>query len=193
VTVAELGGAGKPIDLSQPFGIVLQHPVTSETADANYHMRSTLEMMEMASCGRSHLQTLCFWPGQEAGADETSKAVRQHQGHIHTVRSLPPARFLKLLTQCAVLVGNSSAGIREAGYLGTPVVDIGSRQFGRERGANVRRVSYSGAEVYDAIERQVAHGPYPSSSLYGTGNSGQQIAEILSQVGKKERTVCLSS
>jgi hypothetical protein len=50
----------------------------------------------------------------------------------------------------------------------------------------VVRVSYSGAEVYDAIERQVAHGPYQSSSLYGIGNSGQQIAEVLSGLVYKE-------
>jgi UDP-hydrolysing UDP-N-acetyl-D-glucosamine 2-epimerase len=177
VTFEELGGAGADIDLAQPFGVLLQHPVTNEAAFARQQMWETIDGWPR------DLQVLAWWPGQDAGADRISKALREEALHrpIHTVRNLPPGRFLKLLTQCAVLVGNSSAGIREASYLGVPVVNIGMRQWGRERGPNVMDVPHDALEIRQAIERQIVHGRYPSSALYGTGNAGERIAEVLTQ------------
>jgi UDP-hydrolysing UDP-N-acetyl-D-glucosamine 2-epimerase len=174
VTAQELGGAGEPIDLSKPFVVVLQHPVTDEMADAAHQMQVTLDAV------REHqLPALVLWPGQDAGHDAMAKVIRMTDG-IHTVRNLPPARFLKLLTQCSALVGNSSAGIREASYLGTPVINIGSRQTGRERGPNVRDVpSGDPLATIRAIYDQVTHGPFKSSCLYGKGDAGERIAEVL--------------
>lgn len=174
VTVTELGGAGAPIDLDQPFAVVLQHPVTNEMAEAADQMRETLEAVR-AAC----LPAIVFWPGEDAGQEAMAKQIRLRQDHWHTVRSLPPSRFLRLLTQAQVLVGNSSAGIRECSYLGVPVVNIGSRQQGRERGPNVVDVPADRWAIAKAINRQVQHGRYASSSLYGRGDAGQQIAEVI--------------
>jgi hypothetical protein len=103
VTAEELGGAGADIDLAQPFGVLLQHPVTNEAAFARQQMWETIDGWPR------DLQVLAWWPGQDAGADRISKALREEALHrpIHTVRNLPPGRFLKLLTQATVLVGNS--------------------------------------------------------------------------------------
>jgi UDP-N-acetylglucosamine 2-epimerase len=108
--------------------------------------------------------------------------MRESQQWLHTVRNLPPNRFLKLLTQASVLVGNSSAGIRESAYLGVPVVDIGTRQMGRERAKNVTWAPHEAGAMSAAIRQQIEHGPYASSTLYGAGNSGQLIAEYLVHV-----------
>lgn len=177
VTVEELGGAGKFINPEKPFGIILQHPVTSEADESYAQMRMTLEAWPLGFPG------LVFWPGQDAGAGGASKAVREMQQFFHTVRNLPPSRFLRLMTQCAVIVGNSSASVREGAFLGTPAVVIGSRQYGRERATNVRDVGHT-AEMTTAIQEQRAHGRYPSSALYGRGDAGQQIANILISLGK---------
>ena len=85
----------------------------------------------------------------------------------------------------ACLVGNSSSGIREGAYIGTPCVNIGSRQNGRERGQNVLDTEPVESEIYEAIEKQIAHGPYESQPIYGDGHAGEQIAEILSKVEVK--------
>jgi UDP-hydrolysing UDP-N-acetyl-D-glucosamine 2-epimerase len=179
VTEGELGGAGAVMDLSKPFALVLQHPVTNEADAAKAQMWKTLHALP------PDLPAVCLWPGQDAGAEGTSKAIREYQelyGTLHTVRNLAPTRFLKLMTQCAVMVGNSSAGIRESAFLGTPVVDIGSRQWGRERAKNVAWAPYDSVAIRACIEQQLAHGPYASSALYGSGNAGQQIAEALRDV-----------
>lgn len=176
VTLEEMGGAGANIDLAHSFLTVLQHPVTSEVDEAARQMQLTLE----AVCA-SNLQVLVLWPGQDAGQSLSAKAIRlmQETGRIHTVRNLPPSRFLRLLTQTKALIGNSSAGIREASYLGTPVVNIGSRQHGRERAKNVIDVPHELSTIKAAIEYQVQHGPYRSSPLYGRGDAGERIAEVL--------------
>jgi GDP/UDP-N,N'-diacetylbacillosamine 2-epimerase (hydrolysing) len=178
VTEDELGGAGAVINLSKPFLILLQHPVTDEAEHAHAQMWETLHALP-------NMPVVCLWPGQDAGAEGVSKAIREYQelyGTLHTVRNLPPTRFLKLMSMCAVLVGNSSAGIRESAYLGTPVVDIGSRQRGRERAKNVTWAPHESAAIRAAITRQVEHGKYASSALYGRGDAGQQIAEKLMEI-----------
>lgn len=176
VTAEELGGAGAPIDLSRPFGILLQHPVTDEADQAYAQMRTTLD-------GWPSLRCLALWPGQDAGSEAASKALRECQRGIHTVRNLPPNRFLKLLTQASVLVGNSSAGIRESAYLGVPVVDIGSRQRGRQRARNVQWCPHDAETIAGAIWYQIEHGPYASSDMYGKGDAGEKIAEVLCGLG----------
>jgi UDP-N-acetylglucosamine 2-epimerase len=183
VTTKELGGAGWTIDVQEPFLVVLQHPVTSEVDQAASQMQTTLDALTDRP---EHL--VVFWPGQDAGADAMSKVLRGYQARVHTVRSLPPKRFLKLLTQCETLVGNSSAGIREASYLGVPVVNIGSRQFGRERGPNVIDVPHEADAIARAVQRQIAHGRYPSSTLYGDGTAGERTADVIAErVGAHSR------
>jgi UDP-hydrolysing UDP-N-acetyl-D-glucosamine 2-epimerase len=179
VTEDELGGAGAILNLAKPFVICLQHPVTDEADQSHAQMWETLHALPHG------LQCVCLWPGQDAGSAGISKAIREYQetyGTLHTVRNLPPSRFLRLLTQCACLIGNSSAGIRESAFLGVPVVDIGNRQRGRQRAKNVTWVPHEQSAIRQAIARQMAHGKYPSSHLYGSGNAGQQIAEVLRNV-----------
>jgi UDP-N-acetylglucosamine 2-epimerase len=80
-----------------------------------------------------------------------------------------------------VIVGNSSAGIREASFLGIPAVDIGDRQLGRERAENVVNVAHDTVAIREAVEAQLARGRYPSSTLYGDGRAGERIARVLAE------------
>ena len=185
LTLAELQGTGPDIDLRYQFLVVLQHPVTNEMDHAGEQMRATLEAVTQVSMPR-----IVFMPGEDAGADAMAKVIREWrhthpEQTIYTVKNFPPRKFLKLLTQAAVLVGNSSAGIRECSALGTPVVNVGTRQQGRERGPNVVDVGHDADAIYKATCAQIAHGPYPSSKLYGRGNAGERIAEVICGSGGK--------
>ncbi|HEY0255784.1 MAG TPA: UDP-N-acetylglucosamine 2-epimerase, partial [Kofleriaceae bacterium] len=73
------------------------------------------------------------------------------------------------------------SGIREGAYIGTPVVNIGSRQEGRERGHNVIDVSHDSKLIYAALEKQVSHGRYVSDPIYGDGHAGPRIADVLAE------------
>jgi UDP-hydrolysing UDP-N-acetyl-D-glucosamine 2-epimerase len=149
--------------------IVLQHPVTDQVEQAGEQMRATIEAV-----GKD---ALYFWPGEDAGGSLMSKELRL--AGINPVRNMAPLDFLRALLGCKVLVGNSSVGIRECSFLGVPVVNIGTRQQGRERGPNVLDAPHIADEIHTFAVAQ-AYGDRPrSSTLYGDGHAGERIAGIL--------------
>jgi UDP-hydrolysing UDP-N-acetyl-D-glucosamine 2-epimerase len=173
------GGVGGLKELNNGYLIVMQHPVTNEHAQAYAHVTETLHAI--AAIG---MPTLWFWPNVDAGADGTSKAIRAYReyhdtGHIRFFKHMDSLDFLRVACNCKVLIGNSSVGIRECAYLGVPVVNIGSRQAGRDRGANVLDVGYSQDAIAQAIQAQIAHGRYAPDLLYGDGRAGERIAQLL--------------
>jgi UDP-hydrolysing UDP-N-acetyl-D-glucosamine 2-epimerase len=175
------GGVGPTPDLSDGYLVVLQHPVTTEHDKARRHVNETLEAID--SVGRP---TLWFWPNPDAGSDGTSRGIRSfrefhHDAPIHFFRNMAPLDFLRLIYNSQCLVGNSSVGIREASFLGVPVVNAGSRQAGRDRGRNVVDVPYEAGEIKAAIEMQLARPRPAGETIYGNGKAGQQIADVLAR------------
>jgi UDP-hydrolysing UDP-N-acetyl-D-glucosamine 2-epimerase len=178
----QFGGAGSPIDPEQPFLLVMQHPVTTEYGHGMDQINETLEAV--AKLG---VQALVFWPNVDAGSEDVAKGIRRFRelglAHgFHFFRNLPPEVFLKLMAHCSCMVGNSSAGIREGSFLGTPAVTVGTRQRGRERGPNVVEVGHDKDEIADAVRDQTAHGPFERSVLFGDGSAGRKIADVLAVV-----------
>ena len=175
------GGVGAEIDLSGDYIVVLQHPVTTEYAEAREHAAETLHAIRTLD-----VPTLWFWPNVDAGSDGTSNAIRSFREtekpkNIRFFKNMSPADFLRVVRASRCLVGNSSVGIRECAYLGVPVVNVGSRQGGRDRGRNVMDVGYSCREIVAAVRRQHDHGPYASDDVYGNGGAGKTIAGLLAE------------
>jgi len=133
---------------------------------------------------RLNIPTLWFWPNVDAGSDGTSKGIRVYREHhrdskIHFFKNMEGLDFLRVLYHAECLVGNSSVGIRECAFLGVPVVNIGTRQAGRQRGPNVMDTGYDAPGITAAIRAQMAHGRYPSTATYGGGDAGAKIASEL--------------
>jgi len=178
----QYGGVGETIDLSKGYIVVLQHPVTTEHEASRRHVTETLHAVV-----ESDLPAIWFWPNVDAGSDGTSKGIRAYREthtlpRIHFFKNLPPEDFLRLVNDSLCIVGNSSVGIRECSHMGIPTVNIGSRQQGRERGANVLDVPYERGAILAAIQRAVKGGRCKSDPLYGDGKSGQRIADLLAEV-----------
>lgn len=174
-------GVGGSFDLNEPFLLVSQHPITTEYGEGETQVMETLEAVE-----ESGLPAIMLWPNADAGSEDIARGIRKWReagrgGRIHFFKNLPIATYVRLMKNCACLVGNSSSGIREGAFIGTPVVNLGSRQAGRERGCNVLDVPHSQADILEAIQHQVKHGPYSSEHIYGDGQTGPRIAEILYQ------------
>jgi UDP-hydrolysing UDP-N-acetyl-D-glucosamine 2-epimerase len=183
------GGVGQRIDLSLGYIVAMQHPVTTEVKQSAEHIYETLYAVNEIG-----LPTLMFWPNVDAGSDGTSMAIRSFRelkfdNNIHYFKNMEPNDFLKLLANSKCLIGNSSVGIRECAYLGVPVVNIGIRQNRRERGMNVIDVDYEKEAIKNAINTQLAVGHYASDHIYGNGNSGKAIANILSTVNPSIKKV----
>lgn len=175
------GGVGSPVDLSRGYLVAMQHPVTTE------HQLAKRQVIETLHAARdTGLPVLWFWPNVDAGADGTSSGIRafreiERPDSMHFFKNMEPADFLRLLCNSRCLVGNSSVGIRECSFLGVPVVNIGSRQQGRERGRNVLDVDYDREEIGGALRVHLSNGRYPNDHLYGDGRAGERIAETLSE------------
>ena len=179
---AKYGGVGTGFDLSAGYLVLMQHPVTTEYELARQHITETLYAAK-----EINLPALVFWPNVDAGSDGTSNGIRafrelENLPHFHFFKNMAPKDFLRLIFNSRGLVGNSSVGIRESSFLGIPVVNIGTRQSGRERGSNVLDVSYDRGEIAGAIRRHLGNGSYPRDPIYGDGNAGKKIAELLATV-----------
>lgn len=175
----EKEGVGGTIDLNQPFLLVSQHPVTTEYGLGEQQIAATLEALSSLK-----IQTIMLWPNIDAGSEHISRGIRkfreqQDPTHIRFYKNFPVEVFIQLMDSAAVMIGNSSAAIREGAYIGVPAVNIGTRQAGRLRADNVVDSSYESADILAAVERQLAHGKYESAHLYGDGQAGVRIAEIL--------------
>lgn len=173
------GGVGKIEDWKEGYIVVLQHPVTTEYADSRNHIEETLRAIHSLK-----IPTFWFWPNVDAGADGTSKGIRSFReshniDYIHFFKNMEGRDFLRLLYNSKCLVGNSSVGIRECSYLGIPVVNIGSRQNGRDRGRNVIDVvNYDCLEIKDAIQKSLRK-TRERDLTYGGGNAGETMANTI--------------
>jgi UDP-hydrolysing UDP-N-acetyl-D-glucosamine 2-epimerase len=173
------GGVGANIDQSKPYLVVLQHPVTTEYGQGFHQIKETLEAIS-----RIRMQAAWLWPNVDAGSDDVSKGLRVFREHnnpnyLHFYRNFSPEDYARLIANCACLVGNSSSGLREGAFIGVPCVNIGTRQQGRERAENVTDVGYDAAKIEAAIRKQLAHGKYRPSKMFGNGTAGVKIADIL--------------
>lgn len=172
-------GVGDAIDLGKPFLLVSQHPVTTEYGEGIEQITRTLEAVRS-----TELPAIVLWPNADAGSDDIAKGIRiwRERGkakHMHFFKNLPTATYVHLMARTACLVGNSSSGVREGAYIGTPVVNIGTRQIGRRRGHNVMDVPHETAAIAKALRAQIDHGRYEMDPIYGDGKAGTRIADVL--------------
>lgn len=185
---AKYGGVGKGrelLDEDEGYIVVMQHPVTTEVDKSREHVEATLYAIK-----ELNHPAFWFWPNVDAGADGTSRGIRAFRERnfdapIHFFKNMEPKDFLHLLKNCKCLVGNSSVGIRECSYMGVPVVNIGSRQHRRERGNNVIDTTYNTEEIKKAITYWLQNGKAQPSDIYGGGNAGKKIADILATIKLK--------
>ena len=169
------------LDFSKPVLLVVQHPVTLEVDKATEHMRETLEAVVSLQ-----YQTIVIYPNADAGGRRMIEVIREyeHLPFIKTYKSLEHIHYLSLLKKTSVLIGNSSSGIVEAPSFGIPVINIGSRQQGRQRAFNVIDVGYNKKDIIKGI-RFVLHDEKfkkrikKKTTPYGDGHSGERIVEIL--------------
>ncbi|MFT3837822.1 MAG: UDP-N-acetylglucosamine 2-epimerase [Myxococcaceae bacterium] len=172
-------GSGVTIDVEKPFLLVVFHPVTTEYGGER---KQADELV--AALDELKTQTVLLWPNIDAGADHISKAIRvyrasQPNNRLRTLTNLTPEAYLRVLARTACAIGNSSSFVRDAGFLGTPVVLVGNRQECRERDVHVTQVEPHRAEIAKAVRAQLAHGVYAPSTLYGDGKVSEKIASAL--------------
>ena len=166
-----------PMDLSpeEEYFLVMMHPDTTNEDDVD--MRVVLEAV--ASFKK---KTFIFYPNVDANNTSILNAISsfRHLENFDTLKHLPLEGFVHVMGHCTCMIGNSSAGIREASSYGVPVVNIGDRQEGRERNANVRDVPCEHATIVDAIEKAIGS-ELQKENIFYKENCSEMIADEISQ------------
>lgn len=178
-------GTGQIFNPSEPYILILQHPVTTSYGKGKTQMIETLEAAK-----KININKLVLWPNADAGSNDLSKVIRDFYNQNATlpfsyIINFPPEVFVKLIANAKCLVGNSSSFIREGAYLGTPAVIIGDRQIGREHGKNILFSNYDRNEILSKVNKQLKKGFFPKSLLFGKGDAGLKISKKLETIKLK--------
>ncbi len=172
-------GVGGDIDPTDPFLLVIYHPVTTRFGSERHQAEHLIQALHQLA----H-PTVWIWPNIDAGADDISKALRVYREHnqpewLRLIKNLDPMTFQRCLKRTVCAIGNSSSFVRDSTFTGTPVVLVGDRQVGREHGENLLAAQPETDEITVTVRKQLAHGRYPPSALYGDGKASPRIVEHL--------------
>lgn len=157
--------------------ILLQHPVSTSPGSSRKEIVETLSALSRIE-GTKILIYPNGDPGSDAIVEELEKFRNQKSYSVH--KNIDRTTYANLLKIASVFVGNSSGGIIETSSFGLPTVNIGSRQFGRERNKNVVDVTYGRNQITNALNNILLKNVrYKKANIYGQGNSGKKIARVL--------------
>jgi GDP/UDP-N,N'-diacetylbacillosamine 2-epimerase (hydrolysing) len=175
-----LASIGLPRDAE--YFIVLQHPDTYRPEMSRSHATAILDAMR-----ERPEKKVVIYPCSDPGYAGVISAIEEIEGlaGFHVFRNVESQTFLGLLCGAKALVGNSSAGILEAPYLGLPFINIGARQDGREMAANVICCEGNVESVRKALagmeEPEFRAGLKADSHPFGDGYASERIFKVLSQ------------
>ncbi|KAH0628452.1 hypothetical protein JD844_009641 [Phrynosoma platyrhinos] len=136
-------------------------------------------------------RTLVLFPNIDAGSKEMVRVMRkkgvEHHPNFRAVKHVPFDQFIQLVAHAGCMIGNSSCGVREVGAFGTPVINLGTRQIGRETGENVLHVRDADTQdkILQALHLQFGK-QYPCSKIYGDGNAVPRILKFLKSIDLQE-------
>lgn len=178
------------LDPGKPFLLVTYHPVTLELQGRHTQIASVLGALRALD-----LPVVITYPNADPGNGDIIAAIETYAeanaDSVRILRNAGSAIYLDLMKHAAAMVGNSSSGISEAPSFGLPVVNIGTRQAGFQRAANVIDIGYDERAIVGAIKKAID--PEFKEKLqgmknpYGDGAAGVKIAEVLRTIAIDDR------
>lgn len=157
------------------FAISMFHPVTTEVNDMDRYAENYIEALE-----KSNLKYIVIYPNNDKGSDFILHKIRRLVNNPN-FRVFPSVRFesfLVMMKYALFVVGNSSAGIREAPYYGIPTVNVGTRQNGRTDNPDIIHTTYEVENIVNGLRLATNKEVLPRI-LFGEGNSNSKFLEIL--------------
>lgn len=166
-------------NIEKDFVLVLQHPVSLEVDDSAFQISQTLDAIT-----QTDYQTILVYPNADAGGRAMISKINEYD--VDAYKNIPHEDFIGLLGMASILIGNSSSGIIESSSFKLPVINIGTRQLGREKASNVIDVDYNQKEILKAID-YINSDEYQNQlnnciNPYGDGNASERICDILKNI-----------
>ena len=181
----DVGRALGGIELERPIVALTLHPASLDETAAGTEAREVVSGIEHVLAGRGTI--ILTLPNDDVGNVQTRDVLLDYakrKPNVHAFASLGQLRYLSLLRSDDVMVGNSSSGLIEAPAFELPVVNIGSRQQGRLRAANVLDCAAKASDVAQALTRALSPEFRASlgsmSSPYGSGDTSTRVLDVLS-------------
>ena len=157
------------------FGIVVFHPVTSEAATMGQQAQDLFAALEAS--GKSFV---VIAPNNDPGSDDIFAVLKDLPDRFRILPSMRFAHFSELMKNAACMIGNSSAGVREAPFLGTPSLDVGTRQTNRAEAPSLFAVRADDGAAIAAFLCEQWGKRYERHDAFGTGDAAQRFADIVS-------------
>jgi UDP-N-acetylglucosamine 2-epimerase (hydrolysing) len=160
------------------YAIAMFHPVTTECKDIRKNIKDFVDAII-----ESKLNYVLIYPNNDLGSIEILEEYKrlENNSKIKIFPSLRFEYFLKLLKNAIFMIGNSSAGIREAPYFSVKSIDIGTRQLNRVNLDSVIHSEYEKENILNSIS-QVINSKLEISNKceeFGDGNSNKLFAKLL--------------
>ena len=174
---------------SKPLVLFTQHPVTTEYGQGPEQIHITIEALKHFS----DFEILALYSNADAGGREIINLMKG-QPHFHIYPNIYSKDFLGLMKHASFMIGNSSAGIREAPSFKLPCINIGTRQKGRLRAGNVIDVPHDVQSILDAIYKILNDSEYSKilenvKNPYGDGQSAKRIVDIIETVNLSQQLI----
>jgi len=160
--------------------LITYHPVTIGESEVD-------EFIQAISRYKEYGQVITL-PNSDPGHEiilEKLTLYASENDNIYLTSSLGQLKYLSAMKICDVVVGNSSSGIIESPFVGTPSVNIGERQGGRLADKSVVNCGNKASEIIEAIDRAIKMEKRPSL-LYGDGMSSQKIIDFIKTTNIKK-------
>lgn len=178
----EIIGREVGMKLGKRNALVTFHPVTVEMDRSVGALDELFASLSALDPEFSLFFTLANADAEGRALNERIKAFVAGRPNAIAVASLGQLRYISLMNQADVVIGNSSSGIYEAPSLNVPTVDIGDRQKGRERAASVFHAAPDRASISKAIAGALARGRQLTVSPYGDGETSRRVADKIASI-----------
>ena len=157
------------------YALAMFHPVTTEYSKMQGYAHNFVDALL-----KDNKNYVVIFPNNDLGSEKIIKAYNKLDNNSR-FKIFPSVRFeyfLTLLKNSNFIVGNSSAGIREAPYYGIPTINIGSRQKNRSLHSHITNVSYESDNIVEALKtnHELVE---KDAETFGIGNSSQLFLESL--------------
>lgn len=161
----------------EKYGILIFHPVTTEIDSLRNQVQNIVDALI-----QTKLNYIVIRSNNDSGYSEIEAGYKKFEGNVN-FKKFPSIRFesfLSLLKNSEFIIGNSSAGIREAQYFNIPAINIGSRQKNRSNSNHIINVSPTTEDIIEAVKNIKSLDFSSGLKLdFGMGNSGELFLQIL--------------
>ncbi len=168
------------IDINKDIILLTLHPVTTEYKKSN----KQIDIVVKALSKYKDFEIITFYSNADAGGKEIIKKINKNYKFMKILPNVESGDFLSFMKYAKFMIGNSSAGIREAPSFKLPVINIGNRQNGRMKASNVIDVDFNHKQIITNINYILKDNNFKKKlkklkNPYGNGKASSKIVETL--------------